>query len=124
MLNRDAECWKPEAECWKLEAGSGKREAYSYRNASIGSSRDALMAGKRPKKMPMVAEKWPQVTRWEVDLAGPDQAHHAVGHIYVDSMEAFGEAMASPGTGDVMSDIVNYTNTQPVMYVGEVAASS
>jgi uncharacterized protein (TIGR02118 family) len=74
--------------------------------------------------MPMVAQKWPQVTRWEVDLAGPDQPHHAVGHIYVDSMDAFGAAMAEPGTGDVMSDIVNYTNVQPTMYVSEVAASS
>ena len=30
---------------------------YSYRSASIGSSRDALMAGNRPKKMPTLAEK-------------------------------------------------------------------
>lgn len=74
--------------------------------------------------MPLVATKWPQVTRWEVDLAGADQPHHAVGYLYVPSMEALGEAMASPATGDVMGDLPNYTNVAPQMYVGEVAASS
>ncbi len=55
--------WKLQAACkletgnWKLEAGSWKLEAYSYLSASIGSSRDALIAGNRPKKMPTLAEK-------------------------------------------------------------------
>src|SRR5215217_5447344 len=42
----------------ELEAGSWKLKAeyYSYLNASIGSKRAALMAGKSPKKMPMLAE--------------------------------------------------------------------
>jgi hypothetical protein len=44
---------------WNLATGNGKRETgnYSYRNASIGSRRDALNAGNRPKKMPTLAEK-------------------------------------------------------------------
>ena len=33
------------------------RRDYSYLSASIGSSRDARMAGKMPKKMPTIAEK-------------------------------------------------------------------
>jgi hypothetical protein len=49
--------WELEAGSWELGAGSWKLEAdYSYRSASIGSSRDALIAGNRPKKMPTLAE--------------------------------------------------------------------
>src|SRR5258708_25577835 len=53
-----AEGWELEAGSRKLEAGSRKPEAgsYSYRKASIGSSRDALNAGNNPKKMPTLAE--------------------------------------------------------------------
>jgi hypothetical protein len=37
-----------------VDRGTG---AYSYRKASIGSSREALKAGNNPKKMPTLAEK-------------------------------------------------------------------
>src|SRR4051812_20700274 len=61
LSKREAGSGKREAGSGKREAGSGKREAgsspYSYLSASIGSIRDALMAGKRPKKMPTPAEK-------------------------------------------------------------------
>src|SRR3954453_13048086 len=46
---------KREAVGWELGAGSWKLR-YSYLNASIGSNRDALIAGNRPKKMPTLAE--------------------------------------------------------------------
>lgn len=74
--------------------------------------------------MPMVAEKWPQVTKWEVDVAGDGQPHHAVGHIYFDSAESLGAAMAGPSTGEIMADVPNYTSVQPAMYMSEVVASS
>ena len=74
--------------------------------------------------MPMVASKWPQVTKWEVDVAAPDQPHHAIGYLYFESMASLGEAMGGPSTGEVMGDIPNYTTVQPAMYVSEVAASS
>src|SRR4029453_14090296 len=45
--------WEQAAESCQPDA----RSPYSYRSASIGSMRDALMAGKRPKKMPTLAEK-------------------------------------------------------------------
>jgi hypothetical protein len=35
---------------------------YSARNASMGESRAALIAGYTPKKMPMVAEKATEIT--------------------------------------------------------------
>jgi uncharacterized protein (TIGR02118 family) len=74
--------------------------------------------------MPLIAANWPQLAKWEVDLATPDQPHHAIGYLYFDSMEDFGAAMGSPGTGAVMGDVPNYTNVQPQIYVSEVAASS
>ena len=51
--------WKRQREAgsWKLEAGSWEAPSYSYLSASIGSSREALKAGNRPKKMPTLAEK-------------------------------------------------------------------
>src|SRR4051812_5874211 len=47
--------WNPERERRTPMAEPGGR--YSYRSASIGSSRDALNAGYMPKKMPTDAEK-------------------------------------------------------------------
>ncbi len=50
---------------WLRLAGTGvaaphapaEGRAYSYRSASIGSRRDALMAGNKPKNIPTLAEK-------------------------------------------------------------------
>jgi uncharacterized protein (TIGR02118 family) len=35
-------------------------------------------------------------------------------------MEQFQAAMASPGTGAVMADVANYTNTTPAMQISEI----
>ena len=43
-------------------------------------------------------------------------------HLYFDSMEAFGAAMGSPMTGEIMADVVNYTNIAPVMQISEVVS--
>src|SRR5436190_20646002 len=50
--------WKLETGNWKLGTGNWELETtlYSYLSASIGSNRDALIAGNRPKKMPTLAE--------------------------------------------------------------------
>ena len=42
---------------WQLATGNWETGYYSYLSASIGSSRDALNAGYRPKKIPTLAEK-------------------------------------------------------------------
>src|SRR3954454_20763734 len=51
--------WKLETGNWELGTGNWELETtlYSYLSASIGSIRDALIAGNRPKKMPTLAEK-------------------------------------------------------------------
>jgi uncharacterized protein (TIGR02118 family) len=36
------------------------------------------------------------------------------------SMDAFNAAMGSPLTGDVMTDVANYTNIAPVMQISEI----
>src|SRR4029434_10771122 len=50
--------WKLETGNWELGTGNWELETgnYSYLNASIGSRRDALIAGKSPKKIPTLAE--------------------------------------------------------------------
>ena len=41
-------------------------------------------------------------------------------HFSFESMDALGAAMGSPGTGDVLADVANYTNIAPVMQTSEV----
>lgn len=43
----------------------------------------------------------------------------AAGHLYFDSLEAFQGAFA-PHAAAIMADIPNYTNTQPVIQIGEL----
>jgi uncharacterized protein (TIGR02118 family) len=43
-------------------------------------------------------------------------------HLYFDSMEAMGAAMASPKTAEIMADVANYTNITPVMQISEVVS--
>jgi uncharacterized protein (TIGR02118 family) len=74
--------------------------------------------------MPLVASSWSEVVRWEADLGALDDPNYAVAHIYFDSQESMGAAMAGASTKAVMGDIANYTNVEPVMQVYTVAASS
>jgi uncharacterized protein (TIGR02118 family) len=37
-------------------------------------------------------------------------------------MEAFGAAMGSPKTAEIMADVANYTNIVPVMQISEVVS--
>jgi uncharacterized protein (TIGR02118 family) len=68
--------------------------------------------------MPLVSSSWNEVVRWEADLGAADGPNYAVAHIYFDSQESMGAAMA------VMADIPNYTDVEPAMQVYTVAASS
>jgi uncharacterized protein (TIGR02118 family) len=78
------------------------------------------------KHMPMVQSKLGKACRRiEVDqgLAGgaPGSAptYAAIGHLFFDSVEAFQTAF-TPNANTIMSDIPNYTNTQPVVQVSEI----
>jgi uncharacterized protein (TIGR02118 family) len=53
-------------------------------------------------------------------LDGSAPAYHMMANLYFDSMENLQRALAQVG-GEVMADIPNYTNTAPIIYVGEIA---
>ena len=50
---------------------------------------------------------------------GAPPAFVALGHLYFDSVDAFQQAFAVHG-GPIVSDVPNYTNTQPTIQVSEV----
>ncbi len=74
--------------------------------------------------MPMLPLKWPKLKKWEADVAEADSPYYAIAHIFFDTLEDFQEAMSSPETGAVFSDIPNYTNTSPIISTGTVSATS
>jgi uncharacterized protein (TIGR02118 family) len=78
----------------------------------------------RSTHMPLVKEKWPSVVRTEVDLGGPDQPHHCIGHVVFPSVDAMAAAMSGPGAAVVMGDIANFTNVQPQVFMSEVVEGS
>jgi uncharacterized protein (TIGR02118 family) len=50
---------------------------------------------------------------------GAPPAYVAMGHLYFDSVDAFQQAFAQHGQ-EIVSDVPNYTNTQPTIQVSEV----
>jgi uncharacterized protein (TIGR02118 family) len=50
---------------------------------------------------------------------GAPAPYVAIGALMVNSLEVFGAAMAQHGA-EIMGDIVNYTDSQPVMQISEV----
>ena len=56
--------------------------------------------------------------KFEIDKAvsGPNMA---VGHLYFPSMEALQAGMGNPDAGEATADVVNFTNIEPVIQIGE-----
>lgn len=52
---------------------------------------------------------------------GSKPTYIAIGHLLFDSVEAF-ESGFGPHAPEILADIPNYTNTQPVIQISEVAA--
>lgn len=50
---------------------------------------------------------------------GAPPAFVAMGHLYFDSVEAFQSAFGPP-SAEILADIPNYTNTQPVLQISDV----
>ena len=50
---------------------------------------------------------------------GSAPTYIAMGHLYCDSVEAF-QAAFGPNAAEIMGDIPNYTNVQPVIQISEV----
>jgi uncharacterized protein (TIGR02118 family) len=78
------------------------------------------------KHIPMVQQKLGTACkRVEIDegVGGPTPGsrptYAAMGHLYFDSVPAFQTAFA-PHTNEIMGDIPNYTNVQPIIQVSEL----
>ena len=50
---------------------------------------------------------------------GSQPTYIAVGHLLFDSVEAF-QSGFGPHAGEILADIPNYTNTQPVIQISEI----
>ena len=50
---------------------------------------------------------------------GTSATYQAVGYMYFESMESFQKAMA-PNGAQIMGDVPNYTNIEPVIQISEV----
>jgi uncharacterized protein (TIGR02118 family) len=74
----------------------------------------------RTTHVPLAQKAWsPLSTTVEKGMNGP---HVAAVHMTFASMDAFNTAMGSPLTGDVMTDVANYTSIVPVMQISEVVS--
>ena len=78
------------------------------------------------KHMPMVQQKLGDACKSiavEQGLGGGEPgsppAYIAMGHMYFDSVEAFQTAFG-PNAKDIMADVPNYTDIQPMLQVSEV----
>jgi uncharacterized protein (TIGR02118 family) len=51
---------------------------------------------------------------------GAPPTYIAIGHVYFDSLEALQGALGGPHTAEIMADIPNYTDIEPIFQVSEV----
>ncbi|HET9690463.1 MAG TPA: EthD family reductase [Acidimicrobiales bacterium] len=72
----------------------------------------------RDHHVPLAVKTW-GLSGAEIDK-GVDGPYVAAVHMRFDSLEAMQSAMGAPGTADVMADVANYTNIQPVMQTSEI----
>ena len=72
----------------------------------------------RDHHVPLAAKTW-GITGAEIDK-GVDGPYVAAVHFRFESLEAMQAAMGQPGTADVLADVPNYTNIQPVMQTSEI----
>ena len=72
----------------------------------------------REKHVPLAVKAW-GLDGAEIDK-GVDGPYVAAVHFKFASQEALGAAMGSPGTGEVLADVANYTNIAPVLQTSEI----
>ena len=72
----------------------------------------------RTNHVPLCLRTW-GLDGAEIDR-GIDGPYEAAVHFTFGSVEALGEAMGSPGTGDVLADVANYTTIAPVLQTSEI----
>ncbi len=76
--------------------------------------------------LPLVAKGWAEAgltgakaLRGTAGGDGGEPAFLAIALISFDSMDSFQAAMAGPAAAQIVGDIVNFTNVQPVIQVNE-----
>ena len=72
----------------------------------------------RLSHVPLAVKTW-GVERFEIDR-GVDGPYEAMVHLFFESVDALGAAMASEGTAAVRDDVANYTTIAPQRQVSEV----
>ena len=72
----------------------------------------------RDKHIPLAVEAW-QPESHEIDR-GVNGPHVAAVHFRFPSLDAFQQVMAKPETQQVLADVPNYTNADPVLQVSEI----
>ena len=73
----------------------------------------------RDTHVPLALRAW-GLQEAEIDR-GIDGPYVAAVHMKFDSMDAMGEALASPGTADVMADVANFTTITSVLQISETS---
>jgi uncharacterized protein (TIGR02118 family) len=72
----------------------------------------------RDKHVPLAVRTW-GLEGAEIDK-GINGPYVAAVHFTFESLEAMNAALGVPGTADIMSDVANYTNIQPVQQISEI----
>ncbi len=73
----------------------------------------------RDTHVPLALRAW-GLQEAEIDR-GIDGPYVAAVHMKFDSLDAMGEALASPGTADVMADVANFTTITSVLQISETS---
>jgi uncharacterized protein (TIGR02118 family) len=77
------------------------------------------------KHTPMIQRLMPTMKKVEIEKGiaggtpGTNATYQCVCNLHFDSVEAF-QAAFGPHAGEIMGDIANYTDAQPVVQIGEV----
>ncbi|KAK4547007.1 hypothetical protein LTR36_001227 [Oleoguttula mirabilis] len=78
------------------------------------------------KHMPLVQEKWTQygLTSWKVVNFGPEAEYCVQATLEFASMDDFKKAGASSEAGEVMGDVKNFCDKDPLLVAGTVQGTS
>lgn len=76
--------------------------------------------------MPLVQDKWGKygLKSWKIIYFGDDSPYCVQATLEFDSMKSFQEAGASPEAKEVLGDVPNFSDKDPVIMAGEVAFTS
>ena len=75
--------------------------------------------------LPLVQKKWTEygLKSWKVLKFGSDVPYSVQATLEWDSMESFQKAVQSESAGEVLGDIKNFSDKDPVLMAGEIVGS-